>query len=197
MKKLSFLLGLLICLHALSLDAQIPRRNKNKDKANSESNEGGRASRFLEKAKEKAAKVNPMAAVQRAMGEVLTSTQNRLDSVSVSVLLEQNVQPINAANIGIRPKEWTPNGNALMVYMTKRHSAGLVKVDGDVMMNGQNAEYAGVGTYFQNISSVAGTQKVSVSTSGGSKAEVSISPAPSLALQSVNGISTDQPISVS
>ncbi|MEL7531720.1 MAG: hypothetical protein AAFN10_10450 [Bacteroidota bacterium] len=197
MKKLIILMGMLAFLLPLNLEAQIPLKRKKKDNETTSSSEGGsRASRFLEKAKEKAQNANPLAAAQRAMGEVFTSTQSKLDSVSVSVLLEQNVQPANAANIGINMKSWEERGNALMVSMTQRYSNGLVKVDGEVKMNGTPAPYVGVGTYMLPITTVGGAQTVEVGTSSGNNAKVEIAPAPLVNLLKVNGTSTDQAINI-
>lgn len=195
MKKLFILFGLLAFLLPANLHAQFPRKNKDKETTSSSEGES-RASRFLEKAKEKAQNANPLAAAQRAIGEVFTSSQSRLDSVSVSVLLEQNVQPANAANIGINMKTWEERGNALMVSMTQRYSNGLVKVDGEINMNGSLAPYVGVGTYMLPITTVGGTQTVDIATSGGSKAKIEIAPAPLVNLLKINGKSTDQTINL-
>ncbi|MFK7924833.1 MAG: hypothetical protein AB8H47_22935 [Bacteroidia bacterium] len=197
MKKLIILIGMLAFLLPLNLDAQIPLKRKKKENETTSSSEGGsRASRFLDKAKEKAQNANPLAAAQRAIGEVFTSSQSRLDSVSVSVLLEQNVQPANAANIGINMKTWEERGNALMVSMTQRYSNGLVKVDGEINMNGSPAPYVGVGTYMLPITTIGGSQTVDIATSGGSKAKIDIAPAPLVNLLKINGKSTDQTINL-
>ncbi|MEO0470854.1 MAG: hypothetical protein AAF206_14600 [Bacteroidota bacterium] len=133
-------------------------------------------------------KLNPMKALQKGLGGSFTGETSQLSQAGITVFYHAHLYPRELVSYVTKTPNWQTCGDAVYVGMTNAKGVGILKTDGEVNIDGQMVEHAGVGTYFHGFPDTdRGTKKVSISSSNGEQVEVSVEPAIAFKIISVNG----------
>ncbi|MEO9572209.1 MAG: hypothetical protein ABJH82_00430 [Polaribacter sp.] len=135
-------------------------------------------------------KLKPMKLISKATGVLIKAKpKSDLKNVALAVSYASGLIPQSQVDFATKVPGWSTCGDGVSVYFLNYEGIGLTDTDGDVKLNGNKLEKAGMGTYFQGFSpDKRGTQSVEVTSSSGDKVTVNIEPATPLEILSVNGI---------
>ncbi len=134
-------------------------------------------------------KLKPMKIISGLAGNLVKSkAKSDLSETSIAVIYASNMIPNNNLDFVTKTEGWETCGEGVSVVFFNNEGIGLTDTDGDVIIDGQKLEEAGMGTYFQGYpASKRGKKKVEITSSSGDKVEVNFEPLPSLEILTVNG----------
>ena len=135
-------------------------------------------------------KLKPMKLISKVTGGLIKAKpKSDLKKVALGISYASSLIPKSQLDFATKTPGWSTCGDGVSVFFLNYEGIGLTDTDGDVKLNGNKIEKAGMGTYFQGFSAdKRGTQQVEVTSSSGSKVTVNIEPAAPLEIISVNGI---------
>lgn len=134
-------------------------------------------------------RLNPMAAVQGAMGNAFTVDGiNDLGRIAISVFYQAHQHPQQVVRFATETPGWETCGDAIYLGMTNKSGLGIANTDGDVTVDGAKLENAGIGTYYTGFSpDNRGNKTVQITSSDGDEITVDIGPAAPLTILSIDG----------
>lgn len=143
-----------------------------------------------------ASKANPMKLLQKSLGNAVTDGNNSdLGKTAISVFYQANLHPQGIMKYPTKTPGWATCGDAVFAGFSNRSGIGLSSTDGQFLVDGENVESAGVGTFFHGFSpSERGTKTVKITSSDGDMLEVEVKPAASLEIVSVDGKAKGQEV---
>lgn len=141
-------------------------------------------------------KLKPMKIISGLAGNLVKSkAKSDLSETSIAVIYASNIIPNNNLDFVTKTEGWETCGEGVSVVFFNNEGIGLTDTDGDVIVDGQKLEEAGMGTYFQGYpASKRGKKKVEITSSSGDKVKVNFEPLPSLEILTVNGKKKDEDI---
>lgn len=142
-------------------------------------------------------KLNPMKALQKGLAGTFTGETSELSKAAISIFYQGHLFPREMVGFITKTEGWQTCGDAVYIGMTNKAGMGILKTDGTVTMNGMPLEHAGTGTYFQGFSDgERGEKTVEITSSNGEQVNVSVGPAESLEIISVNGKQKGEEITI-
>ena len=141
-------------------------------------------------------KLKPMKIISKiAGGLVKGKAKSDLSETSIMVMYNSNMVPNHNLDFVTKTEGWETCGEGVSVVFFNNEGIGLTDTDGDVKVDGQKLEEAGLGTYFQGFPAAKrGNKKVEITSSSGDKVEINFEPLPSLEILTVNGKKKDEDI---
>ncbi len=135
------------------------------------------------------AKLNPMTALQKGLGNSFTDGDNSdLGKTAISVFYQAHLHPQSIMKYPTKTPGWETCGDAVFAGFTNKSGIGLSSTDGQFLVDDTNLEQAGVGTYFYGFSpDKRGEKQVKITSSNGNVAALSVAPAAPLEIISVDG----------
>ena len=187
---------LFMAILGLSLPAQAQfRRKKKKDQT--EQNDGTeqpqKKKKFGSKLKKFGNKMKSKA--QGAIGNAFTKSTSDLSGASMTVMYKQNMYPENMIGNATKLK-WEAKDDIVFTNFTNREGTGLLKIDGEVKLDGAVLSHSGMGIYGEGVDKKPNSHTVSIQTSSGQTAQVNIKPVPSIKIISINGVPKGQPVTI-
>jgi hypothetical protein len=197
MKRLLIMMLSLTLLFAYQADAQIGAKFKKDDKTEAEDGEKGGGGKFAEKMKAKAKNFNPMKAVGKLAGNLLTATTDDLSVVSMRIIYSDNLYPSDAGTTETEYYGFWEEGSSMAgIMFLKREGAGMFKIDGTVSIDGEAKEHVANGFYGGPFSDARGSHTYTVETVKGQKATFTSEPVEPIEIVSINGVPKGQPVTV-
>lgn len=138
-------------------------------------------------------KANPMKLLQKAVGGAVTNgsvTGGEADmgKMAMSIFYQANLHPQGIIKYPTKVPGWQTCGDAVFAGITNKSGLGLTNLDGEFKVENDIIPSAGLGTYFHGFDpSERGAKTLTVTSSSGTKATVSVAPAKALAIKSVDG----------
>lgn len=134
-------------------------------------------------------KLNPMKVLQKGLGAGATAGSNSdLGKAAISVFYQAHLHPQSIMRYPTKTPGWETCGDAVFAGFTNRSGVGLSSTDGEFKVDGTPIPFAGIGTYFHGFSpDLRSDRIVSISSSDGDQVEVTVGPAASLEILSING----------
>lgn len=135
-------------------------------------------------------KMKPMKLISKATGSLIKAKpKSDLANVAISIGYAANLIPRNQVDYATKTPGWTTCGDGVSVFFLNYEGIGFTDTDGDVKVNGNKLEKAGLGSYFYGFSpDKRGTQKVVINSSNGDLVDIEIEQAAPLEIISVNGV---------
>lgn len=136
-----------------------------------------------------AEKLNPMTAMQKAIGNSFTSPNNPdLGTAAISIFYQAHLHPQNIMKYPTKIPGWETCGDAVYAGFTNKNGIGLSGTDGQFIVNDSVIPKAGIGTYFQGFSpSERGNKKVQITSSNGDVVTVDLISGVPLSIISIDG----------
>lgn len=181
-------LTLLCLLYSAPICAQL---GLGKKKDNTETKEEGEEekSEFGGKLKSKVKNFNPMKSLGKLAGNLLTSTTDDLNTLSMQVVYMQNLYPSETETIETEYFGfWEPKMDMAGVLFLKKEGVGMSKIDGSVKIDGNEIEHVANGFYGGIVSENSGSHTINVETVSGDRATLSAEPIEPIEIVSVNGV---------
>ncbi|MES2963881.1 MAG: hypothetical protein V4760_08320 [Bdellovibrionota bacterium] len=135
--------------------------------------------------------------IGKIVANMATTKTTDLSEAAIQARYITNFYPKEAATqeMSLVSSDWKEGDFAVVVNLLKRYGAGPIEVDGTVTVDGEPAQYMGLGVYSKVFSGGATAAKtVRISTSSGQVAEFQVAPPKPLKLVSVNGAKSDAAI---
>jgi hypothetical protein len=138
-------------------------------------------------------KANPMKLLQKAVGGAMTNgsaTGGEADMgrMAMSIFYQANLHPQSIMKYPTKVPGWQTCGDAVYAGITNRSGLGLTTLDGEFKVGNDIIPSAGLGTYFHGFdSSERGEKTLTVTSTSGDKATVTLAPAEPLAIKSIDG----------
>lgn len=130
-----------------------------------------------------------------AGGLVKGKSKSDLSEAAIAVTYYSNLVPNYNLDFVTKTEGWETCGDGVSVVFFNYNGIGLTDTDGDVKLEGEKLEEAGLGTYFQGFpADKRGNKKVEISSSSGDKVTINFEPLPSLEILTVNGKSKSEDI---
>lgn len=141
-------------------------------------------------------KLKPMKIISGLAGGLVKSKpKSDLSETSIAVIFNSNMVPNHNLDFVTKVDGWETCGEGISVVFFNNEGIGLSDTDGDVKVDGQKLEGAGLGTYFQGFpADKKGNKKVEITSSSGDKVEVNFESLPGLEILTVNGKKKDEDI---
>ena len=141
-------------------------------------------------------KLKPMKIISKlAGGLVKGKSKSDLSEAAIAVTYYSNLVPNYNLDFVTKTEGWETCGDGVSVVFFNYNGIGLTDTDGDVKLEGEKLEEAGLGTYFQGFpADKRGNKKVEISSSSGDKVTINFEPLPSLEILTVNGKSKSEDI---
>lgn len=135
-------------------------------------------------------KMKPMKLISKATGSFLKAKpKSDLGDVALSIGYASNLIPSNQLDFATKTPGWETCGDGVSVFFLNYDGIGFTDTDGDVKVNGNKLEKAGLGSYYYGFNSdKRGTQKVEVNSSNGDILNIEIEQAAPLEIISINGV---------
>jgi hypothetical protein len=134
-------------------------------------------------------KLKPMKIISKLAGGLMKGgAKSDLSEATLFLTYFSNLIPNHNLDFVTKTEGWETCGDGVSVVFFDYTGIGLTDTDGDVKVNGEKLEGAGMGTYFKGFSAdKRGNKKIEITSSTGDKVEVNFEPVPSLEILSVNG----------
>ncbi len=175
----------------LSFDAdaqKLPFGKKNDDTTTNDDEETG-LSKFGGKMKSKVKNFNPMKAVGKLAGNLLTSTTDDLSTLSLQVQFMQNLYPSEAETVETEYFGfWEAGTDMCGINFLKKEGIGMSKIDGTVSMDGNVLEHVANGFYGGPVAANSKSHTLTVETVTGDKATLTAEAVEPIEIISVNGV---------
>ena len=135
-------------------------------------------------------KMKPMKLISKATGALIKAKpKSDLANVALSIGYASNQIPRNQLDYATKTPGWETCGDGVAVFFLNYEGIGFTDTDGDVKVNGNKLEKAGLGSYYYGFSpDKRGTQKVIINSSNGDVVDIEIEQAAPLEIISVNGV---------
>ncbi len=131
-----------------------------------------------------------MKQVGNIAGSFLTGTTNDLNEAAVSVFFMRNVYPKATNDIASEYFEetWRDGANMVYVSLLNRDGVGMLKVDGQVIIDGEVVPHIKNGYYGKWLdANDVSPKKVVIKTSTGQEVSFTVTPPPPIKIKSING----------
>ncbi|MEQ8473258.1 MAG: hypothetical protein RIC35_18830 [Marinoscillum sp.] len=147
--------------------------------------EGGFGGKFKSKVKN----FNPMKSLGKLAGNLLTTTTDDLNTLSMQVLYMQNLYPSEAMTVETEYFGFWESGMDMAgVLFLKKEGVGMSKIDGSVKIDGNEIEHVANGFYGGIVSENSGSHIINVETVSGDKALLKAEPIEPIEIITVNGV---------
>jgi hypothetical protein len=143
-----------------------------------------------DKKKKSGKKFNIGERIGKLAGDVLTAKTAELEVAVAKPIYYCGVFPMSVGTTASKmmPENTVEGDHVVSISFFKNDGAGLYKIKGDVLLNGQPMEYVGVGSYLARSSEpYAQNPKIEVKTETGDQASFVLAPIPAIKLLKVNG----------
>lgn len=175
----------LLCFSSFSATAQFGKKKKGPKKSKKEQMyECG----YVQK-EGLLGKINPMKALKKGLVNSVSNMGNPdLGTSAISVFYQAHLHPQSIMKYPTKTPGWQTCGDAVFAGFTNRAGTGVSSTDGSMLVAGEPVEHAGMGTYFYGFDpAMRGEKKVQITSSDGDKADLTINPAASLEILSIDG----------
>lgn len=138
-------------------------------------------------------KANPMKLLQKAVGGAATNGsvsggEADMEKMAMSIFYQANLHPQGIVKYPTKVPGWQTCGDAVFAGITNKNGIGLTALNGEFKVNDELVPSAGLGTYFHGFDpSERGEKVVTVKSSAGTQALVTLAPAQPLSIRSVDG----------
>ncbi len=132
-----------------------------------------------------------MKQVGNLAGSLLTGTTNDLNEAAVSVYFMRNVYPKATNDVAAEyfEESWQDGGNMVYVSLLNRDGVGMLKVDGQVIIDGEVVPHVKNGFYGKWLDpNDVSPKKVVIKTSTGQEVSFTVAPPPPIKIKSINGM---------
>ena len=177
---------------ALPTQAQFGRKKKKESTEQSDEKPKKKKKKLGGKLKKLGNKVKSGA--QRGIGNAFTKSTADLSPTAMTIMYKQNMYPDDMIGNATKMK-WEAGDDIVSVNFTNREGAGLFKIDGDLLLNGESAKHQGVGVYGNAVPKNK-KQTVAVNTSSTQTGDINVKPVASIKIVSINGASTGDGITI-
>ena len=146
-----------------------------------------------DKKKKSGKKFNIGERIGKLAGDVLTAKTAELEVAVAKPIYYCGVFPMSVGTTAAKmmPENTVEGDYLVSVSFFKNEGAGLYKIKGDILLNGQPMEYVGVGSYLaRSADPYPENPKIEVKTETGDQASFVLSPVPAIKLLKVNGEET-------
>ncbi|RMH65597.1 MAG: hypothetical protein D6677_02145 [Calditrichaeota bacterium] len=141
-----------------------------------------------------------MKQVGNLAGSLLTGTTKDLNEAAISVYFMRNVYPRATGDVATEYFEntWRDGANMVYVNLLSRDGVGMLKVDGQVMIDGEVVPHLKNGFYGKWLDpDDVSPKKVVIRTSTGQEASFTVTPPPPIKIKKVNGTAENPVIDIS
>ena len=201
MKKITILSMALMWMLAIvtpTFGQGIGDRFKKGEDTESTEGEEEKSGGFADKMKAKAKNFNPMKAVGKLAGNLLTATTDDLSVVSLRVIYADNLYPSDAETTETEYYGFWEEGSSMAgIMFLKREGVGMYKIDGTVSIDGTAQEHVANGFYGGPITEKAKNHTFTVETATGQKATLTTAPTAPIEIVSINGVPKGNPVTIS
>ncbi len=131
-----------------------------------------------------------MKQVGNLAGSLLTGTTNDLNEAAVSVYFMRNVYPraVGSVEVEYFEETWRDGANMVFVNLLNRDGVGMLKVDGQVIIDGEEVPHLKNGFYGKWLDADdTSPKKVVIRTTSGQEVSFTVSPPPPIKIKSING----------
>lgn len=181
-----FMIGLtLLCFSSFTATAQFGKKKKGPKKSKKEQMyECG----YVQK-EGLLGKINPVKALKKGLVNSMSNTANAdLGTAAISIFYQAHLHPQGIMRFPTKTPGWQTCGDAVFAGFTNRDGTGMSSTDGGFMVDEELVESAGMGTYFYGFDpAMRGEKEVLITSSDKDQVEVTIGPAASLEILSIDG----------
>jgi hypothetical protein len=142
-----------------------------------------------EKKKKSGKKMNIGERFGKFAGDMLTSKTDELSVAVAKPIYYCGVFPMSVGTTAAKlmPENTVEGDHVISISFFKNEGAGLYKIKGDVLLNGQPMEYVGVGSYLATSREPFVNPTIEIKTETGDHAALSLKAIPAIKLLKVNG----------
>ncbi|WP_421869487.1 hypothetical protein [Marinoscillum sp.] len=199
LRLFTFLLTIAAFLMVDPVSAQLPFGKKKDDTEESKDSEeeGDEKDGFGGKFKAKMKNFNPMKSIGKLAGNLLTSTTDDLNTLSMQVLYMQNLYPSETMTVETEYFGfWEAGMDMTGVLFLKKEGVGMSKIDGSVKIDGNDIEHVANGFYGGIVEKNSGSHSVDIQTVSGDMAKLTADPIEPIEIVSINGVPRGEVASV-
>jgi hypothetical protein len=142
-----------------------------------------------DKKKKSGKKMNIGERLGKFAGDMLTSKTAELEVAVAKPIYYCGVFPMSVGTTAAKlmPDNTVEGDHIISISFFKNEGAGLFKIKGDVLLNGEPMEYVGVGSYLAKSSEPFVNPKIEIKTETGDHAALVVKAIPEIKLLKVNG----------